>query len=68
MVYLSYLSGIMGNQRLSIFITQELYRDYTTPKRLKVTYSTTRLLEAGDTRTHVSQRIYRNTADGQNPA
>ena len=25
----------MGNQRLTLFIIQGLYRDYTTPKRLK---------------------------------
>ena len=28
----SYLSGIMGNQRLTFFIIRGLYRDYTTPK------------------------------------
>ena len=27
----------MGNYRLSFFIIQRLYRDYTTPKKLKVT-------------------------------
>ena len=32
----------MGNQRLTFFIIYGLYRDYTTPKRLKVTYSTSR--------------------------
>ena len=32
----------MGNQRLTFLIMLGLYRDYTTPKRLKVTYSTTR--------------------------
>ena len=39
-----YLSGIMGNQRLTFSIILGLYRDYSTPKRLKVTYSTTREL------------------------
>ena len=38
----SYLSGIMGKQRLTFFMIQGLYRNYTTPKRLKVTYSTSR--------------------------
>ena len=33
----------MGNQRLTFFIILGLYRDYTAPKRLKVTNSTTRL-------------------------
>ena len=29
---ITYLSGIIGNQRLTLFIIQGLYRDYTTPK------------------------------------
>ena len=37
----TYLSGIMGNQRLTFFIISGICRDYTTPKRLKVTCSTT---------------------------
>ena len=41
------LSGIMGNQRLTFFIISGVYRDYTTPKRLKVTYSTTRKKASG---------------------
>ena len=40
----TYLSGIMGNQRLTFFIIQGLSRDYTTPKRLKITYSSTTYL------------------------
>ena len=40
---ISYLSGIMGNQRLTFFIILGLHKDYTAPKRLKVTHSTTRI-------------------------
>ena len=43
-VFLTYLSGIMGNQRLTFFIIPGLDRDCTTQKRLKVTYSTSRVL------------------------
>ena len=53
----SYLSGTMGNQRLTLFIMQGLYRDYTTPKRLKVTYSTSRrTVSEGHSRTAGSNR------------
>ena len=50
---LAYLSGIMGNQRLTFFIILGLYRDYTSPKRLKVTYSTTRI---GNGKGFINQR------------
>ena len=38
------LVGYHGELKVNLFIIQGLYRDYTTPKRLKVTYSTSKKL------------------------
>ena len=40
---LNLLLGYHGDPKLTFFIILGSYRDETTPKRLKVTYSTTRL-------------------------